>query len=846
MPPTTATESPSIPQIGMLATVRNRRGLVTSVDAFDGGAEGRVHLISIEYLDPDGSLEDQLIWEREPEARLLQPSALPEVSRQAPMDPTHFDALVRATRWSAMSPYIDPDGSGPLDRLPLSSPVHGAIQVEDFQLVPLWKAMRMPRVALLLADDVGLGKTIEAGLILTELLLRRRVRRVLIVCPASLRTQWKQEMHDKFSLHFDIVDRSATHDLQKRLGLDANPWRTFHRVITSYDYLKQADIFEQFRSATTPTETAGSPHLPWDLLIVDEAHNLSPSSFGDDSDVARLLQWLSPMFEHRLFLTATPHNGHTRSFTGLLESLDPVRFTRKSDALTNDEKERIKQVVIRRLKSEINALTDPPRFADRFLEAVPITLSPAEAELAVAFDAFKKKVKSIVRSLKSRSEEIAGTFAVEVLGKRLLSCPSAFANSWHRYKRGIAAEEEAAVQEVRSAERAVREETADDREAESRTGHAAETVGAWLKPLANQLQDEMAALDAALEGLGLGTTPDSDEPLLPNTDVRFDALLKLIDKKLLERGKFRDDERLVIFTEYKTTLDYLELRLRKKFPEDGVIRTLFGERSGTGGRSRRDDTIAAFNDPEDPVRILISTDAASEGLNLQESARYLHHYDVPWNPSRLEQRNGRLDRHGQAIKEMGGKGSILHVCSRLVDPNTVLRIAAIDKAIAEAGPDVKLFMHLPDTDSQETGDQKINGLLAAKAAEIDGIISTGYVSSVVAARSLRNIGDKRIKMIGIDDDPIVLQAIKDGYLQGTMAQNPYGQGYIASFVLKRLHEGCKIKANAPFQETAQNKTFIDSGTLLINADNIDTYKDELKKIAKDIIGSFEAKYLTCE
>jgi ribose transport system substrate-binding protein len=200
----------------------------------------------------------------------------------------------------------------------------------------------------------------------------------------------------------------------------------------------------------------------------------------------------------------------------------------------------------------------------------------------------------------------------------------------------------------------------------------------------------------------------------------------------------------------------------------------------------------------------------------------------------------------QLIKEMGGKGSILHVCSRLVDPNTVLRIAAIDKAIQEAGPNVKLYQHLPDTDSQETGDQKINGLLAAKAAEIDGIISTGYVSSVVAARSLRNIGDKRIKMIGIDDDPIVLQAIKDGYLQGTMAQNPYGQGYIAAFVLKRLREGCKIKDGAPFQQTTQNKTFIDSGTLLINAGNIDTYKNELKAMAQGIIGSFEAKYLTCK
>lgn len=198
------------------------------------------------------------------------------------------------------------------------------------------------------------------------------------------------------------------------------------------------------------------------------------------------------------------------------------------------------------------------------------------------------------------------------------------------------------------------------------------------------------------------------------------------------------------------------------------------------------------------------------------------------------------------IKEMGGKGNILHTGSRLVDPNTQLRIAAINKAAEEAGPDVNIYQHLTDTDSQETGDQKINGLLAAKGAEVDGIISTGYVSSVVAARSLRNIGDKRIKMIGIDDDPIVLEAIKDGFLQGTMAQNPYGQGYIASFVLKRFLEGCDIKKDAAFQETPQNKTFIDSGTLLIDAGNIDTYKNELKKIANEIIGSFEQKYLTCK
>ncbi len=426
------------PQPGMHATVRNRRALISSVEVAEGGADGRFHLVGIEYLDPDGVPDDTLIWEREPRARLLEPHTLPDPTRDGPMPPVEFDALVRAIRWGALVPYLDPDGrEGPLRRLPLASPFQGAIQVEDYQLVPLLKAMRMPRVSLLLADDVGLGKTIEAGLILTELLLRRRIRRVLILCPASLRSQWRDEMREKFCLSFDVVDRPATHALQKRLGFDANPWRSFPRIITSYDYLKQEDVLEQFRSAWPPGRGA---HLPWDLLVVDEAHNLMPAPIGEDSDLTRMLRQLAPLFEHRLFLTATPHNGHTRSFTGLLEMLDPVRFTRTSERLADREKDRVEQVLVRRLKSEINARTSPPRFGRRDLEAIPLRVDPRERSLSDAFDAFRARVRGLV-ARSERRDQLAGSFAVEVLGKRLLSCPVALADTWARYKQGLRGEE---------------------------------------------------------------------------------------------------------------------------------------------------------------------------------------------------------------------------------------------------------------------------------------------------------------------------------------------------------------------------------------------------------------------
>lgn len=629
------------PQVGMLATLRNRRGIVSGVDAFDG-ADGRLHLVTVEYVDHDGESEERILWETEPGARLITPAALPDVGNQPPMKQSEFDALVRATRWSAISPFVDPDGpNGPLDKFPLSAPLHGAIQVEDYQMLPLVKAMQMPRIALMIADDVGLGKTVEAGLILSELIIRRRLRKILILAPASLKNQWQEEMLDKFSVHFDVVDRDNSLDLKKRLGLDANPWRSFQRAVTSYHYLKQPDVLEQFLAASRTSEA--SAHLPWDLLIVDEAHNLAPSPFGEESDLAKMLSVIAPLFEHKLFLTATPHNGHTACFTGLLEKLDPVRFHKTSE-LKGAARDRVPQVVVRRLKREINERSNPKRFSDRAIKSLNLDLDAHEKDLSVAFQAFRTKVRALIAQA-SKSEQTAGAFAVEILGKRLLSCPAAFAHSWKRYLDGLALATEGALEEVRAAERSMREDLDDDREVESRNDMAASTVGAWLKPFAPHLKAEMTAVADALRMLGLA--PEDLQNGIPKAkeDSRLQALDTLIDTWLRDGKTWRSDERLVVFTEYKTTLDYLQAHLRKRFGEDTLsVRILFGGMDS----DEREEIKYAFNNPADPVRILLATDAASEGLNLQSSARLLLHYDVPWNPSRLEQRNGRLDRHGQA------------------------------------------------------------------------------------------------------------------------------------------------------------------------------------------------------
>jgi ribose transport system substrate-binding protein len=199
------------------------------------------------------------------------------------------------------------------------------------------------------------------------------------------------------------------------------------------------------------------------------------------------------------------------------------------------------------------------------------------------------------------------------------------------------------------------------------------------------------------------------------------------------------------------------------------------------------------------------------------------------------------------IEAMGGKGAVVHLAGLLVDPNTTLRVKAVETAVAETNGAVTLLQTVADTDAQEAADQKINALLGAQKDEIGGMIATGYIPSVVASKVLRTLGDKRIQFIGIDDDPIVLEAIKDGFVAGTMAQNPYGQGYIGAYVMDIMASGgCTIKEDAPWVETPQTKKFIDSGTLVINSANLETYKDDLKKITADIQGKFKDTYLTCE
>lgn len=198
----------------------------------------------------------------------------------------------------------------------------------------------------------------------------------------------------------------------------------------------------------------------------------------------------------------------------------------------------------------------------------------------------------------------------------------------------------------------------------------------------------------------------------------------------------------------------------------------------------------------------------------------------------------------ELLSRLGEGARIAHFTGFLVDPNTQLRIDAVAKAAAEEGAEV--VQVIADIDAPEPAEEKINAYLAAHAADIDGIITTAWVPAVVAANALRNIGDKRIQMVGIDHDEVVLQAIKDGYVAGTMLQNPYGQGYIGAWALDKMRGGCTVKADAPFKSNALTDKFIDSGTVFVAADAVDTYVDAMRAATKSIFETFEATYFDCQ
>lgn len=610
-----------LPEVGQLVQVRGRYYIAQ--DVIRGGRSPYQHRIELECIDDDAYGERlAVLWEREVVKSVHDAVGWPRPDAHKWDRPERLKSFLHATRWSAASV---------LTRLPLQAPFRGAIEITEYQLEPVVRALQMPRVNLLIADDVGLGKTIEAGLVMQELLARQRARRIMVVCPASLQRQWQEEMRERFALEFAIVDRDYAHNLRREYGIHVNPWNSYPRIITSMDYLKREVHLHAFKSSL---QAKGQKMRDWDLLIVDEAHNLAPSGskhYVRDSERTRMLRQVLEVFEHRLFLTATPHNGRTESFTALLEMLDPLRFSRGNTVNTDQ----LRKILVRRMKDDITDSEGNRVFPERVTEPpIQVPSRPGEREVYEGLDQY---IEARMSGL-GGGEMFTVGFALTLLKKRLLSSPYAFFKSLTvhldnltRPRRKCSEEEPTPdLEAVKEARRRTEEDYSDDFEKSENEAIAVAESSRFIE------------LDPNEEGKLLDLY-SAAEDLAEQTDSKTEALLGWIDEHLRDNGEWTD-ERLIVFTEYKDTLDYL-VRVFEEHDFGDRVLTFYGGIS-TGERAAIKEAFLA-HPREHPVRILLATDAAAEGLNLQEHCRYLIHYEIPWNPVKMEQRNGRIDRHGQ-------------------------------------------------------------------------------------------------------------------------------------------------------------------------------------------------------
>ena len=320
-------------------------------------------------------------------------------------------------------------------------PYRAGIDVKAYQLEPLRKALKMARVGLFIADDVGLGKTIEAGLILREMLLRQRIKRVVISCPPSVLKQWQEEMANRFGLAFTVMDRAYVAKVRQERGYGTNPWSTHSRFLISHALLRNSEYAAPLRVWLEQGTGGGSQTPMQSLLILDEAHNAAPASntlrYAIDSGLTRSLRDLAPLFEHRVFLSATPHNGHSNSFTALLELLDPTRFVRGVPFDPGD----LDMVLVRRLKDDLRRIGE--EFPERVVKPLIIargSLSGETPELKLSqlLQSYcKQREQRLIQEDASKRQRNADRLVTTNLQKRLLSSIEAFVRTLKVHRKTI-------------------------------------------------------------------------------------------------------------------------------------------------------------------------------------------------------------------------------------------------------------------------------------------------------------------------------------------------------------------------------------------------------------------------
>ncbi|MFH1926952.1 MAG: helicase-related protein [Chloroflexota bacterium] len=549
-----------------------------------------------------------------------------------------------------------------------------------------------PRVRFLIADDPGAGKTIMAGLILKELIYRHLVRRVLIVVPGHLKYQWQREMKEKFGLSFAIIDRGMIN-----AAWAENVWQERDDCITSIDFIKQEEIRQSLRS------------VRWDLVIVDEAHKMSAYAYIgrdrtkiDKTQRYRAGEILSQQTEHMLFLTATPHRGDEENFRLFLDLLRPGFFARP-DLLKESIVKGDNPIFIRRLKEDMLTFDGKKIFPPRHVQTISFRLTPEELALY-------NEVTHYVRDYFDRAKENRSiSFALMILQRRLTSSAHAIYRSLQRRK--------GRMEELLELPDKIREEREDYMRARSLTAEEIEDLP----------EEDRALIEERISHLTIAQNIDDVKAEIEQLDgliARAQVVLgQEIESKLVG---LRDNvlthlngRKLLIFTEFKDTLNYLAGDGKQGRPL-GKLHEWGYDVITIDGSMGMDARIAAEHAFRDRAQILVATEAAGEGINLQFCSLMVN-YDIPWNPNRLEQRMGRIHRYGQdrevfvwnMIAQDTREGQIL---LRLFEKLNKMREALGDRVfdiIGEILPGTRLDELLRDAIFSQRRMEEIEGFIEA-------------------------------------------------------------------------------------------------------------------------------------
>ena len=478
------------------------------------------------------------------------------------------------------------------------------------QIEAVWQVLKQTRIRFLIADDPGAGKTIMAGLIAKELKLRNQVKRILIVAPGHLITQWTEEMRTRFEENFTHVTRALVNAHPYE-----NVWSREQQLITSIDFARQDEI----RGAIANTH--------FDLVIVDEAHKMAAYQYGDKVEKTKRYQLgecLSNCTTHLLFLTATPHRGDSENFRLFLDLLEPGFFADPTQ-IQESIKKNDNPLFIRRVKEDLKDFDGKKLFLPRHVKTKPFRLgaeSESEMELYNELSEYIREQYNRFSENSQKRNNVA--FALVILQRRLASSTYALSVSLQRRQQRL---EELLRNATPQTDIVPTEQQRDEVEDLSETERW-EREEQWEVLSVAENREELSNEIETLKHL----ERNAQQIIESEREIKLQELKKALDELNVQHPK----QKILIFTEYFDTLDYLAQKVKAWGFSVSVIH----------GKMPHEKRVEVQHTFENETQILIATEAAGEGINLQFCYLMIN-YDLPWNPNRLEQRMGRIHRYGQ-------------------------------------------------------------------------------------------------------------------------------------------------------------------------------------------------------